>query len=129
MVELPPHMRRVIAKGREYFYFQRNRGAVLEGPRIPLPRDLHSVAFWQAYRAALGNTGEPAGRTFNDLIAAYRIAPEFRAKAVATQRDYERYLKILAEAWGGNSWLAASGPRTRSSCVMPGLRRRSLPIC
>src|SRR6478609_2297906 len=99
MLELPPHVRRVVARGREYFYFQRSRGTKLEGPRTPLPHDLHSIAFWQAYRAALG-TDEPVGRTFNDLITAYRISPEFRAKAVATQRDYERYLKIIGEAWG-----------------------------
>ncbi|HEV7464349.1 MAG TPA: tyrosine-type recombinase/integrase, partial [Methyloceanibacter sp.] len=54
---------------------------------------------------------EPAGRTFNGLIAAYRIAPEFRAKAIATQRDYERYLKILGEAWGE---LLVSGVRPKN---------------
>jgi len=110
MLELPPHVRRVIARGREYFYFQRNRGAVLEGPRIPLPRDLYSIGFWQAYRAALGNSDEPAGRTFDDLISAYRISPEFHAKALATQRDYDRYLNIVKEAWGP---LLVSGVRPK----------------
>jgi len=100
MVELPPHVHRVVAKGRDYFYFQHSRGAKGAGPRIALPRDPHSIAFWQAYRAALGTADEPVGRTFNDLISAYRMSPEFRARAIATQRDYERYLKILNEAWG-----------------------------
>jgi hypothetical protein len=101
----------VVAKGREYFYFQRSRGTKLEGKRLALPHDLHSIEFWQAYRAAMGQSDEPAGRTFNDLIAAYRISPEFRAKSVVTQRGYERYMKILGEAWGP---LLVSGLRPRN---------------
>ena len=66
MVELPPHVHRVVAKGP--------RGTRFEGPRISLPRDLHSITFWQAYRAASG-LEEPAGRTFDDLITAYRLSP------------------------------------------------------
>jgi hypothetical protein len=107
MVELPPHVHRVVAKGRHYYYFQRARGTRSEGPRISLPRDLHSITFWQAYRAASG-LEEPAGRTFDDLITAYRLSPEFRAKALTTQRDYDRYLKIIREA-GDRSWSAAFG--------------------
>jgi len=83
------------------------RGTRFEGQRISLPRDLHSITFWQAYRAASG-LEEPAGRTFDDLITAYRLSPEFRAKALTTQRDYDRYLKIIREA-GDRSWSAAFG--------------------
>ena len=100
MLELPPHVRKVVARGREYYYFQRNRGATLEGPRIGLPNDIHSVEFWQAYRAALGQEAGPVGRTFDALISAYKLSPEFRGKAAATQRDYQRYLNILKKAWG-----------------------------
>lgn len=109
MVELPPHVHRVVAKGRDYYYFQHARGTKFEGPRISLPRDPHSIAFWQAYGAASG-LEEPAGRTFDDLIAAYRLSPEFRAKAIATQRDYDRYLTIIKEAWGP---LLVSGVRPK----------------
>jgi len=111
MLELPPHVRRIVAKGRAYFYFQRGRGTKVEGERIPLPRNLHSIAFWQAYRTALGGSDEPVGYTFNDLITVYRMSPEFRAKAVATQRDYERYLNIIKEAWGP---LLVSGLRPKN---------------
>ena len=100
MIELPPHVRRVIAKGREYFYFQRGRGSQCEGPRTPLPCDLHTAEFWQAYHSALGSDTEPTGRTFNDLIASYRMSPEFTSRAPATQDDYSRYLNIIKEAWG-----------------------------
>jgi hypothetical protein len=56
-------------------------------PHSP-PGDPHSIEFWQAYRVALGDNAEPMGRTFNDLIAAYKIAPEFTNRAQATRDDY-----------------------------------------
>jgi hypothetical protein len=70
MFELPPHVRRVVARGQEYFYFQRGRGTPFKGMRTPLPRDLHSVEFWRTYREALGAEAEPTGKRFNDLITA-----------------------------------------------------------
>ena len=114
LVELPPHVRRVTGKGREYYYFQRGRGTALEGARIALPSDPHSVEFWQAYHTALGHD-EPSGRTFNDLIAAYERSPEFRSKSIATQRDYARYLKIIREAWGT---LLVSGVRPKNAITL-----------
>ena len=38
------------------------------------------------------------------------MSPDFRAKAIATQRDYQRYLKTIKEAWGP---LLVSGLRPR----------------
>jgi hypothetical protein len=111
MLELPPHVHRVVAKGREYFYFQRNRWTKLEGPRIRLPNDVHSIEFWRAYRDALGDEAQQTSHTFHDLIAAYKLSPEFRSKAVATQRDYERYLAIIKEVWGD---LLVSGLRPKN---------------
>ncbi len=99
MLELPQHVHRVVAKGREYLYFQRNRFTKRQGPRIRLPDDLHSIEFWHSYHEALGTEAQ-TGRTFNDLIAAYKLSDEFRSKAPATQRDYERYLDLIKEAWG-----------------------------
>ena len=75
-----------------------------------MPKDIYSVAFWQAYRAAIGQSDDSIKRTFSDLISAYRLSPEFRGKAIATQHDYERYLKILDETWGP---LLVSGVRPR----------------
>ena len=109
MVELPTHVRRVVARGHEYFYFQRNRGMPLEGPRVALPSDLYSLEFWQAYHEARGDT-EPVGRAFKDLIAAYKISPEFTSRAPATQADYMRYLDIMRRAWGP---LLVSGVRPK----------------
>jgi hypothetical protein len=104
-------VRRVVARGREYFYFQRGRGTKHAGPRRSLPCDLHSVEFWRAYREALGTETEQTGRKFNDLIAAYKMSPEYRGLAAATQQDYERYLDIIQRAWGE---LLVSGVRPKN---------------
>lgn len=100
MVELPAHVSRIRAKGRDYYYFQRGRGTPLAGLRTALPSDPHSIAFWQAYRNAVGHAEEAAGKTFNDLISAYETSPDFRSRSKATKRAYERYLKILRNSWG-----------------------------
>jgi hypothetical protein len=61
--------------------------------------DPHRVEFWTAYRSSLGSE-MPTGKTFNDLIEAYKLSPEFTRRSEATQRDYSRYLDILSSAWG-----------------------------
>ena len=75
-------------------------GTKQEGPCIALPREVHSIEFWQAYRAALGHSGAPAGRTVHNLIKAYKASHEFRIRSPITQRNYERYLAIIDEVWG-----------------------------
>lgn len=109
MVELPPHVFRVTARGRVYYYFQISRGSKTPGPRIALPSDPHDIAFWQAYKAASG-AEDSTQLTFDGLIAGYRFSPEFCRLAEATKRDYARYLAILSKAWGP---LLVSGLRPR----------------
>jgi len=66
---------------------------------LSLPNDPHSEQFWRAYRSFIG--GELAsGKTFDDLIAAYRASPEFSRRAETTRRDYLRYLDIVSRVWG-----------------------------
>lgn len=98
-VELPKYVQRIINGGREYFYFQRGRGSAMPGPRLKLPKSPHDAEFWAAYKAHLGSE-MPSARTFDALIAAYKVAPEFTKRAEATQRDYSRYLDIVSTAWG-----------------------------
>ena len=75
------------------------RGSKTPGPRISLPNNPKSEDFWRAYRGALGGDAA-SGKCFDDLITAYRIAPEFTKRAEATRRDYLRYLDIISRAWG-----------------------------
>ena len=98
-LELPRYVRRVVSRGREYFYFQRGRESAAPGPNIKLPNDPHSVEFWTAYRNALGGAVS-TGTTFDDLIAAYETSPEFTKRSEATRRDYKRYLEAVSRAWG-----------------------------
>ncbi|MGO8841314.1 MAG: tyrosine-type recombinase/integrase [Methyloceanibacter sp.] len=71
----------------------------MPGPRMKLPNGPHDAEFWATYKSYLGSE-IPSARTFDALIAAYRIAPEFTRKAEATQRDYSRYLDTISTAWG-----------------------------
>jgi hypothetical protein len=75
------------------------RGSATPGPRLKLPKSPHDPEFWEAYKSHLG--GEmPSARTFDALIAAYKVSPEFMKRAEATQRDYGRYLDLISKAWG-----------------------------
>ena len=98
-LELPPHVQRIVSGGREYFYFQKGRSTKSPGPREKLPGTPHCVEFWAAYRSFLGSE-LPAGKAFDDLIAAYKLSPEFTRRSDATQLDYARYLDIISSAWG-----------------------------
>jgi hypothetical protein len=99
VVELPKYVQQIVSGGREYFYFQKGRGSGTPGPRLKLPKGPHDVEFWTAYKACLGSE-PPTARTFDALIAAYKLAPEFTKKAEATQRDYSRYLNVVSTVWG-----------------------------
>ena len=98
-VELPRYVQRVVDGGREYFYFQKGRCSSMPGPRMKLPNGPHDAEFWAAYKSYLG-TEPPRARTFDALITAYKVAPEFMKRAETTQRDYSRYLDIVSKAWG-----------------------------
>ena len=98
-VALPRYVQHIINGGREYFYFQRGRCSASPGPRLKLPKGPHDAEFWEAYKSCLGSE-VPSATTFDALIAAYKIAPEFTKRAEATQRDYSRYLNIVSTAWG-----------------------------
>jgi integrase len=99
-LELPAYVHRVMnGAGQEYFYFQRGRGSSSPEPRIRLPKGPHMPEFWAAYQRALGSE-PPLGKSFDDLINAYRVSREFLNRADATRRDYVRYLDIISKAWG-----------------------------
>jgi hypothetical protein len=95
-VELPRYVHRVLSRGREYFYFQRGRESASQEPSIRLPGNPHAVEFWAAYKEALG-TEPPSGKTFDDLIAAYKFSPEFARLSDTSKREYTRYLETISE--------------------------------
>jgi hypothetical protein len=98
-VALPKYVQRIVISGREYFYFQKGRGSAIPGPRLKLPKGPHNAECWASYKSYLGSD-PPTGRTFDALITAYKVAPEFTNRAWATQRDYCRYLDLISTSWG-----------------------------
>jgi integrase len=101
-VDLPRGVHRVVARGREYFYWQAGRGTARAGERIRLPSDAHSPEFWTALRQAQGITGPVATDSVDALIdnyiAAWPTLPEKLAEG--TKRLYLRNLKRARQLWG-----------------------------
>jgi integrase len=106
-VALPAHVHAVTARSKEYYYYQSFRGTARQEERIKLPGlpfDRYGTpdpAWWQAYRAASGETEKgPRTGSFAALIAAFKESPEWRELSEATRRSYEHNLGEVAKAWG-----------------------------
>jgi integrase len=96
---LPKHVRRVRAKGKNYYYF--NTGMTDKGKvvwkRLP---DVRSDDFGGAYASMLGHRSrrsKPGALTIPALIDLYERSVEFRDLAKSSQRNYGTYLKRLGE--------------------------------
>jgi hypothetical protein len=97
---MPPDVHVVWAKGREYFYFQKNRREKDEGPRVKLagrPYDedgTPNAEWWKSYRALAGIEGdEDKGTgTFAALIGVYKVSPEWTALSKRTIVEWTRHL-------------------------------------
>lgn len=102
MVELPKGVHRVVARGREYFYWHPGRGTKHAGQRIALPKDPASPEFWVALRAAQEAGGVASEMTVSGVVDRYEASPKFLGLAEGTQSLYRRQLKILRAGFG--SW-------------------------
>lgn len=99
--KLPPHVRRVIVKGRAYHYYQPHRATARAGKPVRLPDDARSPEFWQAYAAA-ANVAIPqvSANAVALLIDAYQRSPEWLGLAKKTRVEWQRYLDRVRERWG-----------------------------
>lgn len=99
-IKLPPHVHRVVSRGKEYFTFQYARGTKRAGPRTKLPHPADED-FLAAVRKAAGPLAHrPTTGSFEALIEAYRESPEWGELSDATRRDYGRYLDDIKNLWG-----------------------------
>lgn len=103
--ELPPWVRGVRAKGKVYYYYQKNRGTEQEGPRISLGADPYDPEFAKRLREAQGTTNEVAAekghpKSVAALIAAYQASKEWDAHEESTKRSYTHYLGHMNTVWG-----------------------------
>lgn len=104
---LPKGVHRVVARGREYFYFQANRGTAAQGPRTVLPNDPHTPEFWVAIRKAQGFEAI-AAPTFAAICDLFETSAHFSTLADTTKDKYRRSLIPARKAWGD---LPATGLR------------------
>jgi integrase len=98
-MKLPLHVRRVRAKGRNYFYF--DTGKVVNGKKVwtRLP-DIRSPDFGGACAALLGHrtrAARPGTMTIPQLIDLYQRSPAWRKLADRSREAYGIYLNRLRE--------------------------------
>lgn len=118
-VDLPKGVHRVVARGREYFYFHPGRGTSFEGERIKLPKDPTDPEFWQALRQAQGMAAASEGDTVDALVDAYKTSPKYLNLSPGSKQQYDQALKTVLAAWGA---LPARGLRpVHVQAVMDGL--------
>jgi len=96
MIELPPFVVKVRAKGRIYFYFRRGKAYV----RLPHPAD---PTFQQRYeklaRPDAHNTPAAKG-SFAELVRTYKDSAAFRELTKRGRAEYVRHLDAFAKLWG-----------------------------
>lgn len=97
---LPKGVHRVVARGREYFYFQAGRGSSFPGQRIALPKDPQSPEFWNALRSAQAPVVIEVITTVDVLCDLYETSPQFAALARSSRDQYLRALGYARRAWG-----------------------------
>jgi integrase len=101
-VELPRGVHRVVARGREYFYFQAGRGTSAAGIRTPLPKDPHTPEFWNALRKAQGVLSTTVV-TLGAVLDLYLVSPQFEGLADGSRRQYRRSIEAARSAWGAQA--------------------------
>jgi len=100
VVDLPNGVHRVVARGKEYFYYQPGRGTAHVGARIRLPDDPASPSFWTALRDKQKGAGVPVISTFEAVADRYESSGHYLALGEGTREIYRRCLRIARTAWG-----------------------------
>ena len=99
-IKLPPHVHCVTARGKPYYYLQRNRGTGKASERIRLPDDPRQPEWWDEYRRLMQLPAPTIkADTFEHVIKVYRDSPDFKELADATRSNYERYLAVILDKW------------------------------
>jgi integrase len=93
-VRLPDHVRRIKARGKDYFYWHPFRGTPDEIEAVRLPNDPFSVEF-AVKIAELSGEDLTTENTINGMVDAYLASAEFALLKPATQKDYTGYLNKL----------------------------------
>jgi integrase len=104
---MPAGVHTIVAKGREYFYYQPHRGRSGAGARVKLagrPYDdagTPDAEWWQEYRRLAGvEEGEKTAGTFGALIKEYKKSTEWTQLSAKTREEWTRYLAYADDKWG-----------------------------
>lgn len=107
---LPNGVHRIVkSNGKTYYYFQLARGTQAETKRIPLGTDPLHPDFWRKLGAAQdgnaygGSVPAKPKESWAEMIAEYRVSPDWDRLRVRTQKDYASYLNTLLEICGERS--------------------------
>jgi hypothetical protein len=86
--------------GKEYFYYQRNRGRPDHGPNVALPEP--GTPEFYAKLAELTGTdgGDAKPMSFDALIAEYKTHPKYTHLAVNSKKSYGLCLDYISKRWG-----------------------------
>lgn len=102
-----------LASGKKQKYYYAWRGGPLLKGDDGTPLQPNDPQFVIAYTAAHAARKKPAVGTLFCLIAAYRSSSEFKTRSKKTQKDYERYLKLIENEFGTMPISVAQDRRTR----------------
>lgn len=100
-VTLPPHVNRVKAGGRVYYYLHLNRGTGKAAKPIRLLDDQRQPEWWDDYR---GHVNLPAPKinpnAVSKIVRAWHQSPEWKELAVSMKTNWPLYCDRIVAAWG-----------------------------
>jgi hypothetical protein len=109
VVELPTGVHRVIAGGREYFYWQPGRGTKHAAKAVAIkPADPHDPAFWVELRRLQGLNSGTTIKTFAAVCDLFETSAQFNRLSKGTKDQYRRQLHTAKVGFGS---MAAEGVR------------------
>src|SRR4051812_2436737 len=109
VVELPTGVHRVIAGGREYFYWQPGRGTKHAAKAAAIkPADPHDPAFWVELRRLQGLNSGTTINTFAAVCDLFETSAQFNRLSEGTKDQYRRQLHTAKVGFGS---MAAEGVR------------------
>lgn len=101
-VALPPHVHKVKARGKYYYYYAPHRFTDKAAKPQRIFGEPSDPDWWAQYHS-LSSTPAPKinENSFNVLISAWQQSPEWRNMASSTQTEWTRHCRRISEVWGG----------------------------
>jgi hypothetical protein len=94
---------RVLSRGKDYYYWRRNRGTPRSGVSIRLPHVSDPELWIEVQRLSDDVSTKPKAGTFSSLVADYQSSPEWDDLSSASKSDCGRYLDHIGGLWGNLS--------------------------